>query len=251
MRVLFCGGTGVTGPFAVRRLRELGHEVRLFHRELPPPDLLGDVAVHTWLMTERDACGFVERFRGVVRRAVVISSGDVYRAYGCLKRLESGPPDAIPLTEDAPLRTSRYPDGGEYDKVLVEEVLRSQTDLPVTILRYPAVWGPNDRNGRMQAWLAPEVKMEEGFAEWRWTHGYAQDVAEGIVLAVTNERAAGRVYNVGEAETPTMGERIARWQRAAGWNGRVVIEPAMHNYEHHLIMDTRRIREELGYAALE
>jgi nucleoside-diphosphate-sugar epimerase len=251
MRILFIGGTGVTGPSAVRRFRELGHEVTLFHRgqhcqfEMPNPT--PEVVIHTWLMTERDAEGFLLKFRGVVPRAVVISSGDVYRAYGRLKRLEPGPPDPIPLTEDAPLRASRYPYGGDYDKVVVEHMLQSQGDIQVTVLRYPAVWGPSDPNGRMQAWLAPEVQMEEGFADWRWTHGLAEDVAEAIVLAATKERATGRVYNVGEVVTPTMGERIAAWQCTAGWNGRVVTVPATHDYSHHLVMDTTRIREELGY----
>jgi len=253
VRILFIGGTGVTGPYAVRRLKALGHEVIVVRREFEMPAGALDAVVHTWLMTEHDAVGFVRKFRDVASRAVVISSGDVYRAYGRFMRLETGAPEAIPLGEDAPLRESRYPYGGQYDKVLGEEALRSQSEMAVTILRYPAVWlakargGPNDPYGRMQAWLAPEVKMEEGFADWRWTHGRAEDVAEGLVLAVTNERASGRVYNVGEAETPTMGERIAEWQSAAGWKGRVVIEPATHDYAHHLVMDTTRIREELGY----
>lgn len=41
MRVLFLGGTGLTGPYAVRRMHELGHEVTVFHRgnhEIDLPD---------------------------------------------------------------------------------------------------------------------------------------------------------------------------------------------------------------------
>src|SRR5262249_47614777 len=130
MRIMILGGTTLTGPYAVRRLHSLGHEVTVFHRgeheaELPPGvrhvhgdfthipretfDGALDVVVPMWAMTERDAESFLDRFRGVASRAVVISSGDVYPAYGRLTGLESGPPDAIPLTEDAPLRKSRYP----------------------------------------------------------------------------------------------------------------------------------------------
>src|SRR5205085_10674467 len=97
MRILILGGTILTGPYAVRRLHALGHEVTVFHRgeheaELPagvrhvhgdfahlPPetsDLAApDVVVHMWAMTEMDAESFVVRFRGVASRAVVISSG--------------------------------------------------------------------------------------------------------------------------------------------------------------------------------
>jgi len=64
MRVLIPGGTGLTGPFAVRRFHALGHDVTVFHRgeheaELPagvrhvygdmaPRDPSPDVVVHMW-----------------------------------------------------------------------------------------------------------------------------------------------------------------------------------------------------------
>jgi nucleoside-diphosphate-sugar epimerase len=198
---------------------------------------------------------------------VVVSSADVYRAYGRQKHLESGPPDPAPLAEDAPLRESRYPYRGmenapidcvdEYDKVLVENALRAQAELPVTILRYPAVYGPNDYH-RFRPWLsqmdggAAELKIEQGFAQWRWTHGFAGDVAEAVVLAATDPRASGWTYNVGEAETPTWAERLEELGRVAGWKGRVVVGPpgdgdAGPDYSHHLAIDTGRIRRELGY----
>ena len=122
MRILFLGGTRQTGPFAVRRLFGLGHEVTVFHRgehaaNLPeyvrvlrgalndPPaelrSLTPDVVVHMWAMTEADAALFLRLFRGRAGRAIVISSGDVYRAYGRLQRLEAGPPDPIPIFNPA------------------------------------------------------------------------------------------------------------------------------------------------------
>lgn len=292
MRVLVLGGTSLTGPFLVRRLNALGHEVSVFHRgehetELPegvrhlhgdfhnPPRelraLAPDVVVHMWALTEADALRFVELFRGFSGRAVVISSGDVYGAYGRLQRLESGPPDAIPLAEDAPLRESRYPYRNrtgpveipdQYDKVLVEAVLREQSGLPVTILRFPAVYGPHDYH-RLRPWvqkLVPgngEIKLQDDFARWRWTHGFVENVAEAVVLAATLDAAAGRTYNVGEAIAPSWAERLAEWARVAGWHGRIIGVPAdslpenermPQDFSHHLAIDTTRIRRELGYA---
>jgi nucleoside-diphosphate-sugar epimerase len=291
MRVLMLGGTGLTGPFVVRRLAALGHEVAVFHRgqhgaELPgvrqvygsaadPPHSLRspapDVVVHMWAMTAAHANTFLEVFRSYAGRAVLISSCDVYRAFGRLKRTEGGPPEPIPIAEDAPLRESRYPYRGaknvpldcsdDYDKILVEETCRAQTELPVTVLRFPAVYGPNDYH-RFRQWLqpmfdgAPELKVQDSVAAWRWTHGFAEDVAEAVVLAATNERAAGRTYNVGEERTPTWAERIAELGRAAEWSGRIVPAPAEElpeaqrvalNLSQHLVTDTRRIRGELGY----
>src|SRR5438067_469731 len=122
MRVLILGGTGLTGPHAIWRLHGLGHELTVFHRgehetdlpldvrhvhgdiAKPPRELLDpapEVVVHMMAMTEADAESFLSTFGGVANRAIVISSGDVYRAYGRLLGHESGPPDPIPLTEDS------------------------------------------------------------------------------------------------------------------------------------------------------
>ena len=105
MRILVFGGTGLTGPFVVRRLCGLGHHVTVCHRgeheaDLPggvshihgsladpPPELqrlAADVVVDMWAMNQAHVSAFLELFRGSAGRAVVISSCDVYRAYGRL-----------------------------------------------------------------------------------------------------------------------------------------------------------------------
>lgn len=132
MRVLFLGGTRFIGPPAVRRLLSLGHEVAVFHRgqtKTPLPievrSFYGDrkqladfsddfraykpdVVLDTLAMTEQDAKAVVETFTGLARRLVVLSSGDVYRAYDRLTGKDPGPPDPTPLTEDSPLRDKLF-----------------------------------------------------------------------------------------------------------------------------------------------
>lgn len=293
MKILMLGGTGFTGPHIVRRLDELGHQVTVVHRgetnaDLPagarevlgdvadPPQelrkLQPDVAIHMVAYSEADATRFLEMFRGHAGRAVVISSGEVYRAYGKLHRKEAGPPDPIPLDEDAPLRESRFPyrdrmdlgiDTTFYDKILVEQTLRAQSELPVTILRYPGVYGPRDPYRRFKGWLdqmeaGEEIRIADDYAALRWTHGYVEDVAVAAVLAATVERAAGRTYNVGNPGAPTTAEMVEELGRAAGWKGRVVPAPPdeiaaeyrfshAHDFSHHMVMGTNRIRAELGY----
>jgi len=65
-----------------------------------------------------------------------------------------------------------------------------------------------------------------------------------------------RSNNVGERETMTWVEWVRAIGRAAGWDGEVVILPRDRLPEHlvpdedmgqHLVVDTARIREELGY----
>ena len=218
-------------------------------------------------MNERDAQGVVEVFRGVARRIVAISSEDVYRAYDVVRGLAPGPPDPIPLSEDAPLRERLYPyerEGIEdYEKILVERVVMGDPDLPGTVLRLPAVYGPGDYQHRLFDYVRrmddgrPAILLGERMASWRWTHGYVEDVASAIALAVTDGRAAGRVYNVGEAEPLPWAEWVREIGRAAGWDGDVIILPEdrlpQHldwglNTEQHWLVDTGRIRQQLGYA---
>src|SRR5439155_8505957 len=162
-----------------------------------------DVALDMFPMTEADARATAGVLRGVVGRLVAISSQDVYRAYGLFRGTETGPPEPVPLTEDAPVRQRLFPyrqdprrpaDDPEswmddYDKILVERAILSDRDLPGTILRLPAVYGPGDGHRTF-----PYVKrmvdgrsailLGERLARWRWTRGYVEDVAHALVLAV-------------------------------------------------------------------
>ncbi|HKR00362.1 MAG TPA: NAD-dependent epimerase/dehydratase family protein, partial [Pyrinomonadaceae bacterium] len=297
MRILIIGGTRFIGPYVVRRLVGEGHDVTVLNRgqtkaELPEavnriqgdrrdlasmttqlkriaPEVVLDMIPHT----EEEARTLVGVFKGLARRVVVISSTDVYRAYGRLLRHEEGAPDAVPLSEDAPLRESRYPHRAQaagpddfkyhYDKILVEQALMSDEELSGTVLRLPAVYGVNDPQHRLFDYVKrmddarPVILLEEGLAQWRWTRGYVENVADAIALAVTDERAARRIYNVGEMETLTEADWVRSIGRVAGWDGQVVRVPrdllpghlkGGADLAHHLFTDTGRMREELGYA---
>jgi nucleoside-diphosphate-sugar epimerase len=217
-------------------------------------------------MNEGDTRGLIVAFKGIARRIVAISSQDVYRAYDRVIRRDPGPPDRLPLTEDAPLREKLYPyerEGVEdYEKILVERVVMGDFDLPGTVLRLPAVYGPDDYQHRLFEYLKrmddgrPAILLGRGMASWRWTHGYVEDVAFAITLAVTDERAAGRIYNVGEANPPLWAGWVREIGRAAGWGGEVVVGPEDRLPKHlnwgldtgqHWVADTTRIRRELGY----
>jgi nucleoside-diphosphate-sugar epimerase len=292
VRVLVIGGTKFIGLALVRRLVSLGHEVAVFHRgqspaELPPSvvELKGDrhrlgghAAQFRWIMPEvvvdmiaftaSDARGLVDAFRGQARRAVVISSADVYRAYGIFLGLEAGPLEPTPLAEDAPLRSILYPyrshsSGADdflhdYDKIPVEQVILGQSDLPATVLRLPIVHGPGDEHHRLAAYLRrmdqgrPAILLNESMAHWKCPRGFVENVAQAIVLAVTNEAAAGRVHNVAEPIALTEAEWIGKIGEAVGWKGDVVAVPRDRvpipfDARQSLDTDSTRIRRELGY----
>jgi nucleoside-diphosphate-sugar epimerase len=230
-----------------------------------------DVVVHFLLFNDADARSFHEKLVGVAKRVVMLSSGDVYRAYGQLLGHEAASDEPLVLDEDAPLRATLYPYGKgvaspwgttiDYDKILAEREIMSEPRLPATILRLPRVYGPGDRQRTFARWVEhmrqhDQIPVGERQGHWRWTHGFVDDVAQAIALATLDERAAGRVYNVGEAETPTQRERVAQLAAAMAWPGRIVdvadaeLPPALrdpHDGTPDLAYDTRRIWAALGY----
>jgi nucleoside-diphosphate-sugar epimerase len=273
MRILIIGGTRSVGLAAARRLAAAGHALAVFHRgehegDLPAsvqrfrspaaampvraiPDELRafepEVVLHMIAMGEEDALAAVRAFAGIARRIVAASSGDVYRAFGRLRGTEKGPLEPVPLSEDAPLRSRRYPYRGpdtppdallySYDKILAERALASDPALPATILRFPKVYGPHDNRD-----LAT-VHAYRHQPQWRWTHGFAANVGAALALAVTDERATGRTYNVGEETTPAMGERLKRLPP----NEAIPLGEDALNYAQDIVYDTSAIRRELGF----
>jgi nucleoside-diphosphate-sugar epimerase len=148
----------------------------------------------------------------------------------------------------------------DYDKIPVEQVVMANTGLPGTVLRLPGVYGPGDHRffdhlKRMDDGRCA-ILLEENHSRWRWTRGYVDNVAAAVVLASIDNRAAGRIYNVGEPDAETEVELVRRIGHAAGWPGEVVVltKNSMpdhlktpYNFQHHLHADTSRIRIELGY----
>src|SRR5947209_11435817 len=168
MRVLVIGGTRFIGPHVVRLLRERGAEVTVLHRTKcgDPTHIHADRshASGTWdaivdmfAMSEADARAIAH----VQGRVVVASSADVYRQYDRVRGLEQGESET-PLTEQSPLRANLFPYGGEYEKILVERVVRERGG---TILRLPAVYGPGDQ--RLHEWIGAIVSMSDAQSRWR------------------------------------------------------------------------------------
>lgn len=276
MNIVVIGGTRFIGAAVVRHLVDAGHSVTTYHRgeheaNLPdsvrhvrrpeaampvrsfPEDLLSprpDVVIHMIAMGEADSLAALDFFRRRSGRVIWISSGDVYLAYGRFTGIEPGPIVPVPLGEDSPLRSVLYPyrDAEKppddlvniYDKILVERVAMSCPELPATVLRLPKVYGPEEN-----ANLAT-VYSYRSHPQWRWTHGYVENVARAIVLAAVSEAAAGRVYNVGEANTPAIRERLTRLPPSS----LPLNSNPKFDFTQDIAYDTMRIRDELGYREL-
>jgi nucleoside-diphosphate-sugar epimerase len=217
--------------------------------------------------TEQDAQSLISIFRGIAKRVVVVSSQDVYRACGVWLGEEDGLIDPVPLTEDSPLRQVERSDDNPcsneqfYYEIMVEEAVMSNPDMPGTVLRLPRVYGPGSHN--LFSYLKymddkrPAFLLEESSAQWRRTRGYVENVAEAIAWAVADDRAINRVYNIGELEALSQVEWVREIGRAAGWDGEIVAVPKdilpehlkeRFNFSQHMVVDTTRLRTELGYS---
>ncbi len=289
MNTLILGGTKFIGPFVVQQLAALGHQITIFHRgeteqDLPSsvrhihgdfanfnqhvetlrklsPEVVLDMAPFRAEDAER-----LKAFEGVARRVVAISSQDVYRAFGRFWRTEPGPPDPMPLTEDSPLREKLSVRGLDYNKTAIERSLMDRKNLNATILRLPAIHGRGDHVHRLFSFIKrmddrrPFILLSEGAANWYWARGYVEDMAHAIVLAVTGEQAAGRIYNVAYAKTFNGLEWVQQIARIVGWTGEVIVlsndklpahlQNNTFDLTQQFVVDSSRIRKELGYAEL-
>lgn len=235
-----------------------------------------DVVLDMRALVEADGRVVVETLTGITPRLVTISSVDVYRAYGRLIGTEPGPLEPTPLTESSPLREKRYPYRREtppaaddprawthdYDKIPIEELTMGTDGLAGTVLRLPMVYGEGDYQHRLLPYVQrmtdnrPAIILGERQARFQAPRGYVGNVAAAIALAVTDERASSRVFNVGDERAYTEREWVGLIKGVMGWPGSIEVVPDADlpasmrdetNAAQHLAADTSAIRRDLGF----
>jgi nucleoside-diphosphate-sugar epimerase len=250
LKVVVFGGTRFIGRAIVEELAAANHDLLIVHRgNLEPDDMPAvrhlhvdrtelaahrdelaafapDAAIDCRALTRADAEMVLAALSGEPR-LVVISSIDVYRAFGALN--EDRETDPVPLDETSPVRPSRYPYRGlmagmeQYDKLDVEDVY-----LPrgATSVRLPMVYGEHDYQLREEFILrrlrAGRNRIPFGSGSWLACRGYVKDMARGVHLVLNTPAAAGEVVNLCEDRTYS----VRMWSRmildAAGSDAELV-----------------------------
>ena len=288
MRVALVGGTLFIGRATAEALVARGHEVAVVHRGVHPSQVDGarsvvadrtdpaalraalvglapDAVIAPRAMTAAAATTTLRAGEGLEAPVVVLSSQDVYAQFGRLNGLPAPEPEvriteASPLTVPYPFRgIAEHAGGDEYDKKDVERLFLAAADgaLPgATVLRLPAVYGrrdPQRRFGGLVDALDAGAPRVPGDGAFRWTHGHVDNVAHAIVLATEAPPAGGRLFNVGERDTPTLRERADAIAQVVGvpieWTGEEATDAwGMYGpMPNDVVVDTTALRDALGF----
>jgi nucleoside-diphosphate-sugar epimerase len=287
MRVMVLGGTRFIGAAIVEELVANGHELLIVHRgEHEPPDLPEVDHLHAERQDLPHLRGPVGEFdpEAVVDncaysaadaetalaaigddvRLLVVSSMDVYRAFGAV--LAGTETDPLPMDETSPVRPDRFPyrdrpqaspDADTYEKLDVEAAYLARA---ATVCRLPAVYGERDHQRREEPILrrvrAGRGRIPSGAGGWLWTRGYVRDVAAGIRLALESDAAVAEILNLGEARTWSMGLWARHVLEAAGAEAELVRVPdvllpddltLLGTISQHLLVDSSKARDLLGW----
>ncbi|WP_054030333.1 NAD-dependent epimerase/dehydratase family protein [Desulfatitalea tepidiphila] len=197
----------------------------------------------------------VASFGGRIGRLVHISSLSVYRW-----------PLPCPVQEDAPLEDDPRHEYG-YGKAACERLLFSQPTerLPWTALRLPAVFGPHDPHSR-EAYLLRQILKDKTIVvpprPYLCQNLVAADAARAVCALLESPHAVGRAYNAGdepftlEGYVGLIAGLVGRPARMVRASTRVLVRDGAHPeripyyFEGDVVLDTRRIRDEIGFSPL-
>ena len=252
MKALVTGGTGFVGSHIVERLLEQGHEVRALARKTSDISHLKTTAAEIVFGTLEDydsLCAAVDGVEVVIHAAARVMPGwgewkdfEATIVKGTENLLNASAEAGVsrfvyvstasvlgknsfgdtPADESTPsaLEFSRdtYYDWAKLQAEKMALDYHKQGKLPVTVVRPCAIIGPRDRlfSDRVFRYVKMPIVMLPGRCNARMSYVYATDVADCIILAATNEKAAGQLYHIARREVGTFRDFIADMGRVVG-----------------------------------
>jgi nucleoside-diphosphate-sugar epimerase len=260
MKILVTGATGKVGSRLSQRLAKRGDQVRALVRdparaadlraagiELAVGDLLDPASLAAATPGVQAVVHCAAFFRGAtpeeahavndrgtrllaqaardasVQRFIFTSTGLVYGSNG----------GRLAREDDPCAPTAAYP----ASKLAAERFLLGLDGLDVRVLRLPFVYGDGDPH------IQEAIPMMRGFPpEQRMSVGHHADVAQAVARLLDARSPAHRVYNVADDEAPRLAEVFAS-VGAPPPDG----SDAERARAFDVLLDTRRIREDLGF----
>jgi nucleoside-diphosphate-sugar epimerase len=297
--ILVTGGTGFIGSHLIDRLLAQKQSVRVLVRKThdfgskPVEVVRGDLATTTHLgeaLRNVDtvlhlagvtkALSSADYYTGNVRATenlarAIAATGRVMRTVHVSSLAAMGPgTDATPLTEDAESHPETH-----YGKSKLEGERAIRAILPdAVIVRPPAVYGPRDTDiFQLLKSISQGLVVEITGGERWFSLVYASDLADGIIAAGREPRAAGRTYflanrrvlswselvgsasrelsrkprtiRVAPSAAYAIGHAAELWSRMTGKPGIISRDKVTEMMGRYWICDTRRAKEEIGFEA--
>ncbi len=268
MNVLLLGATEFFAPFLADELAARGHGAAVLGRceydfgegvrryqEDPRDASAVAAAVTSWRPqglidllhdSPEQAHLTLDVCRGRVERSVHLSSGVVY-----------GPNPVCPIDEETEaVRADQAPPASAKQVRADEVILGAMAEgLPATILRMPHLYGPRDPLSAewffAKRALDGRTRVAVPDAGLHICHrGFVQNMAWGVVRALTTARAAGRIYNLGEEKLYTLAQFARGVARALEHEWDIYSVPGglwRTPYDHTSFYDLRRARAQLRY----
>jgi nucleoside-diphosphate-sugar epimerase len=281
-RALVVGGTGPTGHHIVGGLVARGYDVSILHRGAHERPDTPSVVHHVHLDPYDDAAlretlgaetfDLVVAMYGRLRRIAECTAGRVGQfvsvggvpAYrGWMNPWLPDPPGLpVPVSEEAGTVTDPADDEKGFRIVRTEDAV---FDLhpDAAHFRYPYVYGPYQLAPREWSIVRRVldgrrriVVADDGLTLHH--HGYTENLAHGVLLAVDRpSAAAGKVFNVGDEEVLTVRQVIELVSGALGHGFEIVSMPyelavparplLAQPLPTHRVLDLARVRHDLGY----
>jgi nucleoside-diphosphate-sugar epimerase len=278
MRIAILGGTRFIGRAVVERLTAEGHTLLVVHRgDHEPSGLVPAEHAH---LDRNDGAALAAALKpfdpealidisgmnavaadaaldavGPAVKLIAISSCDVYRAYDGVHSNRTT--DALPLTEESPLRERRFIDGPKYENLEMEE---RYLPREATVLRLGAVYGEHDYQTRFEFVLrrvrAGRKRIPIGSGQFLFSRVYVGDVALAVSLALAGEFPGA--FNLAEASTAPyrlFAEQILAAADAADVELVRVRDDLLPEdlsltgtVDQHLLVDSAKARNGLGWA---
>ena len=237
--VLVTGGTGFTGQVLVRQLCDLGCTVRVIARPTSNIDNLKSLPVDWFRGDVYDTDTIKQAVEGVhyifhvaaAYREASISDHTYHRIHvestqllanaaveqSQFKRFVHistigvlGHIECPPGNEETPFNPGDIYQTTKAEAELWIRKFAKEHDLPYTVIRPAAIYGPGDRR-LLKLFKMAKMPMIPllGFGKCLYHLIHVEDLARCIILAATHENALGNIFICGNRESVTLKEMIS------------------------------------------